>query len=98
MRNVVIETLEKRKLLAGVTLLTHGWNGRLWGFVETSAAYITDRFGGPQNVPQYTMTIGPTSGGGLTVQSVTHHDGTATPQSSNNGEIILIVDWRSIDQ
>jgi len=28
-------------LFAGVSLITHGWNGRLTGFVNTAAADIT---------------------------------------------------------
>ncbi|CAN5652417.1 hypothetical protein BH09PLA1_BH09PLA1_25450 [soil metagenome] len=97
-QSVGLEPLECRVLFAGVTLITHGWNGRLQGFVNTAAADITARLGGPSHVAQYTMDIQPTSQGYLYIASVTHKDGTATASSADTGEIILIVDWRSVDK
>lgn len=97
MRSTFVEPLERRALLAGVTLLTHGRDGHLWGFVNTAAADITARLGGPGQVPQYILKLTPDSGDGHLVPSITHVDGTTTPQNSNNGEIILLVDYTSVD-
>ena len=59
MCNQFLENLERRTLLAGVTLLTHGRDGHLWGFVNTAAADITARLGGPSQVPQYILKLTP---------------------------------------
>src|SRR4051794_4651133 len=73
----VLEPLEARQLFAGVTLVTHGWKGRLQGFVDTAADFIAGRLGGPSHVATYVMDIEPTAEGFLYVNSVTHRDGTA---------------------
>jgi hypothetical protein len=97
MRSTFVETLETRRLLAGVTLLTHGRLGHLWGFVNTAAADITARLGGPSQVPQYILTLTPASGDGHLVPSIKHVDGTASPQGNNTGEILLLLDYTSVD-
>src|SRR5215213_9792881 len=76
--SVGLEPLESRQLFAGVSLLTHGWNGRLPGFVNHAAAEITTRLGGPSHVAQYTVRVDADSDGNLSVTSVTHKSGTAT--------------------
>jgi Ca2+-binding RTX toxin-like protein len=97
MNPALIESLETRRLLAGVTLITHGRNGHLWGFVDTAAAAITARLGGASQAPQYVLTLNPTGPNGDLVPTISHINGTGTPQSSNSGEIILKVDWTSVD-
>src|SRR4051794_2479965 len=94
--SMMFESLEPRALLAGVTIITHGWMGRITGFVERSAQAITDRLGGPAEVPQYYLTVG-YGPGGVEVKDIRHVDGTGTPQSSHSGETILVIDWRQID-
>lgn len=92
------ENLEQRRLFAGVTLITHGRDGHLWGFVDTAAAAITTRVGGPSQAPRYILTLAPDTDKNLLVQSIKHVDGTGTPQSSSKNEIILEVDWTSVDK
>ncbi|HVT89658.1 MAG TPA: NPCBM/NEW2 domain-containing protein [Tepidisphaeraceae bacterium] len=91
-----VETLERRTLLAGVTLLTHGWNGHLSGFMDQAAKDITNRMGGPSEVAEYKLKIG-IGANGLEVKDFSHVAGTATPQSSRSGEIVLLLDWLDID-
>jgi len=97
MCNQFLENLERRTLLAGVTLLTHGRDGHLWGFVNTAAADITARLGGPSQVPQYILKLTPDSNDGHLVTSISHVDGTTSPQNNNSGEIVLLVDFTSVD-
>jgi hypothetical protein len=85
-------------LFAGVTLITHGRDGHLWGFVNTAADYITKRVGGPAQAPRYILTLTPDAGDGHLVPSLTHVNGTGTPQNSTSGEIILLIDWTSVDK
>jgi Ca2+-binding RTX toxin-like protein len=98
MRTAVVETLETRRLFAGVTLITHGRDGHLWGFVDTAADYITGRLGGPAQAPRYIVKLTPDSGDGHLVPTITHVDGSGTPQTSTSGEIILELDWTSVDK
>lgn len=98
MTRTFFENLEERRLFAGVTLLTHGRDGHLWGFVDTAVAAITARVGGPSQAPRYVLTLAPDANKNLLVQSIKHVDGTGTPQSSSKNEIILVVDWTSVDK
>jgi hypothetical protein len=90
-----MESMEARTLMSGVTLITHG--------LETSTGtpqWIVDMGnaiaahapgGGPVSV--YTLTV---TGGFLGV-SITHSALVgANPLTSNNGEIILLLDWSEV--
>src|SRR3954453_9042857 len=57
-----LEHLEPRTLFAGVTLLTHGWNGTLGGSTSKTADAISARLGGNSQVPRYVLQIGPETG------------------------------------
>jgi hypothetical protein len=91
-----VESLERRQLLAGVTLVFPAFDGGLTGWVDSTVSAITSELGGPQNVPAYTLTIAPNSDGTLAVQGVTQTSGTATPQANNPGQILVIVDYTSV--
>jgi hypothetical protein len=92
-----VETLESRTLFAGVTLITHGRDGHIWGFNQAVADDITKRLGGPAQAPEYLLKLTPDPTDGHLVPTVTHIDGTGTPQTSTSGEIILLIDWTSVD-
>ena len=96
MAQAFVELLEPRTLFAGVTILATGRLGSTNGWVQTVANEITARLGGPSQVPQYVLTINAQPGNGNLVPSIQHVAGTATPQTSTSGEIILIVDYYSI--
>jgi hypothetical protein len=91
-----VEPLERRQLLAGVTLIFPAFDGGLTGWVDTTANAITSELGGAQNVPNYTLTIAPDNSGALVVTGVTHVAGSATPQANNPGQIVVIVDYTSV--
>src|SRR5689334_17641753 len=88
------ETLEARTLLAGVTLVTHGRVGHLWGFVDTVTADISARVGG---AAQYILKLTPDATDGHLVPTITHVANTPLPQNTANGEIIIELDWTSVD-
>jgi hypothetical protein len=59
-RTLLFETLESRKLFAGVTILTHGLAGEVDGWVDSLSTAIVARAGGSANASVYTwssMTI-----------------------------------------
>jgi hypothetical protein len=96
MHRTYIESLERRQLLAGITILAPAWDGGLNGWLNTAENDITADLGGPQNVPRYILTVAPNSGGTLVVQGVTHVAGTGTPQANNPGQILVTLDYTSI--
>jgi hypothetical protein len=91
-----LEKLEQRQLLAGVTILIPAWNGGETGWLDHAINAISINLGGPQNLPQYVMTVAPNPDGTLAVQGVTHIAGTATPQTSNSGQITVTIAYDSI--
>ena len=96
MSPTLFERLESRTLLAGVTMLTHGWNGNITQWIATAAADITADLGGPAQAPQYILTLNLNTTNGALIPSVMHVAGSGTPQTSTSGQIILILDWESV--
>jgi hypothetical protein len=94
-RPLCLEQLESRTLMSGVTLITHGletssgtpqWIADMGTAIAAHAAG-----GGPVSV--YTLTVT----GSLFGVSITHSTLTgANPLTSNNGEIILLLDWSQV--
>jgi Ca2+-binding RTX toxin-like protein len=92
-----VDTLEARRLFAGITLFTHGFNGNLGGAIEMSSEYIAQRFGGDSHVSRYFLYVNPTSQGNLVVSNVVHVQGTSdSPTTTDSGQIIVGVDYTSI--
>ncbi|MBC7783369.1 MAG: hypothetical protein H7144_05970, partial [Burkholderiales bacterium] len=89
------DILEARRLLAGVTLLTHGLNGDIDGWVETAAADIAERAGGATRASIYSMEV-EASGGTLTVTSFGPDSGESDYRETLDGEMILKLDWGSV--
>src|SRR5256885_874420 len=57
MFNPFVESLESRRLLAGVTLLTPGWKGQITHRIPYAAAAITKPPGGPAPAPPDILKI-----------------------------------------
>lgn len=87
-----LEPLERRQLMAGVTLLIHGHEGSIKGWIASAADAIADRVDG---VSQYVMKIGE-SGDNLAVKSFKLQNGPGLTKSST-GEVVIKVDWTSVD-
>lgn len=85
------ETLESRTLLAGVTLVTHGYqpSGNLPGWVNSMADAIGYRAGGIGTASAtYSMLITDTGGfGGITARS------SIPLNQTSRGEAIISLDW-----
>src|SRR4051812_10750629 len=92
-----IEELERRTLLSGVTVITHGFNSGTTGWVDAMALAIARRAGGLDHVDIETLHV-TASGVAAEVSSVDHRVGTPlVTDSACNGQVILEVDWSSLD-
>lgn len=94
-----VESLEARRLLAGVTILTHGYNGDTTGWVDTAAKDIQARLAGSQSssseddptIAHLNVTAG---SDGLVVA----YDGLSnTPLvNTTQAELIIELDWSTV--
>ena len=91
-----IELLEPRRLLAGVTILTHGYLGNVTGWVAKMADDIAARAGGGTDVTTYTMKVGEDSNQHLAVLSIVRDRGTSGYKTTSTGESIIKLDWSSV--
>lgn len=89
-----LEPLEHRQLLAGVTILMHGHQGSINGWVTAAADAIASRIGSSQT-SQFVMKVAK-SGGKLAVTSFVQSKGPAMSKSST-GEAIIKLDWTAVD-
>ena len=89
------ESLEARRLFAGVTILTHGYNGDITGWVATAAADIQARAGGKSASSIYTMSV-TAAGRGLTVSSFVPDSGQKNYRQTTGGEVIIKLDWSTV--
>lgn len=76
---------------AGVTLITHGNSGNTDGWVKGMANALSQRMGG--NVPIYRIDV--TSVGGGFTNTFSKVSG-ALPSTTPTGEVIVILDWRTL--
>lgn len=88
----LFDTLEPRRLLSGVTIITHGQGGSAGGDVAATANLIAARAGGAS---QYVMKV-TKSNGALAVTSFTRDAGSPDPNTTANGEIIIKLDWSDV--
>jgi hypothetical protein len=89
-----IETLEGRTLLAGVTILAHGLQGSVEGWIESAADAINARLGGEGST--YVLRVGEVTRGELAVESFALESGPAA-SSSSRAEYIIKLDWTDVD-
>jgi hypothetical protein len=94
-RATMIEPLEPRRLLAGVTVLIHGSDGNITGWVASAANAIAQRAGGGQ-VSQYVMKVGKNSSNNLAVLSFTLKSGPELNKSSV-AQAVVKLDWTNVD-
>jgi hypothetical protein len=90
------EPLEARTLLAGVTIITHGFDGTVTGWVAKMADDIAVRAGGSSDVSLYTMTVGRDSKRRLAVLSLVRDRGSSGYQATGSGEVIVKLDWSTV--
>lgn len=92
----LIEHLEGRTLFAGVTILTHGLNGNVTGWVEEAAKDIQDRAGGATRATIYTMTVKSSNVISLKVDSFGPDSGQLDYRNTTDAELIVKLDWSSV--
>jgi hypothetical protein len=93
--SIRFETLESRMLLAGVTILTHGYRGNITGWISSAAdAIIDERLGG--DATSYILRVGTNSSGDLRVRSFKQESGRPIAQTAS-GEMVVKLDWTDVD-
>jgi len=90
----MLETLEQRRLLAGVTLLAHGLNGNIDGWVAKAADAIVERAGGPSAASVYTMKL-VKDGSNFRITRFAKDSGYADFRETSQSELIIRLDWNS---
>ncbi|MBC7783107.1 MAG: hypothetical protein H7144_04645 [Burkholderiales bacterium] len=92
------ETLERRQLLAGVTIIAHGFNsGAAFGsWVDVTADEIIKRAGGDFAASEYTLTISDSLSTPITA-TLTRDLFSPIPTSTSSGEIVIKLDWSDLD-
>ena len=100
-RALRLEPLEDRRLLAGVTLITHGgWSasiGDSFGWVTGMANAIANRLPDPGNTSIWTLGV-TDSGGSPRVNVETRDSGPDRFTQDYNGESIIKLDWSNVQQ
>ncbi|MCS7034146.1 MAG: hypothetical protein NZ561_09140, partial [Phycisphaerae bacterium] len=91
----MIDCLENRRLLAGVTLLAHGINGNINGWIAAASQAIVQRAGGADAAAVYTMRI-ERSGGDIRVASLTKDPGSKGLAETTSGEMIVRISWAEV--
>ena len=98
----VCQPLERRVLLAGITIVTHGFNSAATSgtWPDLMGDAIAERLGGQAAVSQYTLTITGSSSQ-PTAFSLTHDAGTPAwdpggDAGNPSGEVLIKLDWSQI--
>ena len=91
----LIEPLESRRLLAGVTILSHGYNGSIDGWVDSAADDIQARAGGKDASSIYTLKVDEVSGS-LAVTGFSPDSGQSDFHQTTGGELIVRLDWSNV--
>src|SRR4051794_41052262 len=90
----VMEAMEPRRLLSGVTLITHGQGGHASDSeLKLAANLIARRAGG---AAQYVMTVNDDGPLGAKVGAFTLDPGSPTMNDVGSGETIIRLDWSDV--
>ena len=97
-RTALLESLESRLLLSGVTLITHGLGADASDWVSSMAAAIAARPDlSADNFTTYKMTVtDPGHSGGALAVSISRKTGTLPLASAKSPEILLLLDWSDV--
>jgi hypothetical protein len=88
-----IEHVEPRILLAGVTILAHGFEGNITGWIPAAAEAINAKLGGRGSIFRMELE---NDGRDVEVTSFTRTAG-ADPRTSERAEYIIMLDWTDVD-
>jgi hypothetical protein len=90
----VLEQLEPRLLLNGVTLITHGHIGAVDGWVDGMADVIANRFGG--DLAEYTLVLEENGDDEPDSRTLIPADPAKTFDTVASGQSVIKVDWSSM--
>jgi hypothetical protein len=92
-----IEPLERRQMLTGVTLITHGFGGGIGDWVTTMANVVAQQTGPLASQPRLKMTVTDTGQQGSPISVSTSVMPGSPPISSwGSREVLVLLDWSSI--
>jgi hypothetical protein len=92
----MLEPLEPRLLLAGITIITHGIYDNTQGWVSVMADGIARRAGGLGAVSIYTLSVGMNSQDQLAVLGFVPDAGSPLFGAATSGETVVKLDWSSV--
>jgi hypothetical protein len=93
--NDLFEVLEPRRLLAGVTLITHGFGGSASGWVTAMGDAIAAQSGPLASQPMYLMTATDDGSGSGPITITSKRLGPA-PANWGDSEITVLLDWSAL--
>ena len=103
-RQLRCEPLEDRRMLSGLTLITHGWHSGVDGWVDHMANEIRSRVPDVPNAghqtAEYTLEIQGSSLENITGFFLSHEVSAGSPGSAleaATGEVIIKLDWSAFD-
>jgi hypothetical protein len=91
---VIVELLESRRLFAGVTLVTHGFNSNASDWVTAMGNAIAAQSGPLADQPRYKLTVDNNAAGGAYEASVAQLG--PPPAGWGSDEIIVLLDWSDV--
>jgi hypothetical protein len=96
-RIAVLEPLEPRRLLAGITIITHGYADNTRGWVSVMADGIAQRAGGLGAVSIYTLRVGINLQHKLGIVGFTPDANSPLFGQASSGETIIKLDWSTVN-
>src|SRR4051812_44455914 len=90
-----VEPLETRRLLSGVTLVTHGFNSNANDWVTAMGDQIAAQSGPLATQPLYKIKIDDNAAGGAFEVSSVQQLGAAAGQWADD-EIVVLLDWSDV--
>jgi hypothetical protein len=90
----LFQSLEPRRLFAGVTIVTHGFNSNASDWVTAMGNAIAAQSGNLADQPRYMLKVDDNAPGGAMETSVTQLG--PPPANWGSGEIVVLLDWSDL--
>ena len=95
-RLVCFETLERRALFTGVTIVTHGFGGSADDWVATMGNLIAQQSGPLAQQPRYRMTATDSGNGTPIVVTSARVAGAPALAEAASREVVVLLDWSAL--
>ena len=93
---LAIEHLERRNLLTGVTLITHGFGGSVEGWVSEMADAVFARSSGDAVRYVVEVTDPGHDDGPLEVENIQHSGASLTDSTTHSPHVVILLDWSDV--